>query len=436
MAVSEENFIEEFSESLYNNKGVYFIGSGISQGSDLPDWKNLIIQFVKDIGIDNVDDNDDLPLLGQYYINNHSKDLLFKKIKEDFSNKEINHYHQILNKTNLRSIWTTNYDDLLEKTFPDNYAVKVRECEAFNFGDSTEEVEIIKIHGSICGEIEDLVIAQADYEDFFINKPALVQRLKVELLQNMFVFIGYNYGDPNIQNLLIEVRRLRSTEYKLKHYILLKDKPGDIKFKLWCENLERYNIYPVLYETHEKLPEILTKISLKARGKSVFVTGSHIAGNEDGFRELSDLFIEKDIILINGQSQGVMEKVFTSFTTLCTKQKIDYRSKIKLFANPYAANPTYADNIDLLPNLKEFRKPLMKATRVVVAFDGSMGTCAELDVAMEMGCVIIPYFKEKSLKTWEYLEKIHYSNPEYLEKIKSKTVKISDLIEELKSNLN
>ncbi|WFB62128.1 SIR2 family protein [Sphingobacterium sp. WM] len=433
MSTTQIEFIEKFSESLYNEKGVYFIGSGLSVPSSLPDWSQLIKEFVKRIGIQEIFESDDLPLLAQYYVNKNSKKKLFKKLNDDFSGKIINEYHQILNKTPLTSIWTTNYDDLLEKAFDKESVLKVKDSEAFNYDVQKNYIEIIKVHGSINGDINDFVITQSDYEDFFVNKPALVQRLKVELLQKMFVFIGYNYGDPNIQNILIEVRRLKSDFNSIKHYILLKEKKKDKKFQLWCQNLERYNIYPVLFDEYRDLRVILKKISLKARGKSVFVTGSHLNNDSENLDSLSRYFIENEIILVNGQSQGIMESVFRSFTTLCTKENIDYKSRLKLFANPYAANPRFADDLNLLTNLKEFRTPLMKATRVVIAFDGRNGTCAELDVAIEKGCEIIPYFKDEEFQTWQYLDKIDGLSNDYKEKIQGKSLTIFDLIIELES---
>ena len=110
---------------------------------------------------------------------------------------------------------------------------------------------------------------------------------------------------------------------------------------------------------------------------------------------MTDYIVKSNLILIDGQSEGIMRTIVSSFTTFCIKEKIDYQNKIKYFPNPYAANPKFANESSLLPQLKNFRKPLMKATQVVIAFDGGMGTCAEIKVALEMGCVVIPFFKNK-----------------------------------------
>lgn len=422
-----EKFIRMFSDSLFKDKGVYFIGSGISVDSKLPNWKTLIQKFAKEIGIDNVEDTDDLPLLAQYYVNDKSKEDLYNAINADFANKKPNKYHDLLKITNVKTIWTTNYDNLLEKTFNKESELKVLDKEVFTFTENKDKVEIIKIHGNIDGNIDDLVITQSDYEDFFIRKPTIVQRLKVDLLQKSFVFMGYNYGDPNIQNILIEVRRLKSTSNKIKHYILLKNK-DDQKFKLWCKNLERYNIFPVIFEEYNDLYEILKNLALKSRGKSVFITGSHTTDKVEDLNVLTNFILKNDLILIDGQSEGVMRNVISNFTTHCVTEQIDYQNKIKYFPNPYAANPKFADDSNLLNQLKDFRKPLMKSTQIVIAFDGGMGTCAEINVALEMGCIVIPFFKNKTSETWKLIDNIKDLDSVYKSKVHAGKILMSDLL--------
>lgn len=433
--MKQQEFIVEFSNSLYNNRGVYFIGSGISVPSKLPDWKGLMKKFVREIGINEVLDTDDLPLLAQYYSNNRTKKDLCNAINSDFANKVPNLYHEILKVTNVSTIWTTNYDDLLEKTFNNDVELKISDEDIFTFVEDNDKIEIIKIHGSINHNSEDIVITQSDYEDFFINKPTVVQRLKVDLLQKSFVFIGYNYGDPNIQNIITEVRRLKSLKNKIKHYILLKNKT-DQKFKLWCDNLERYNIFPVLYEEHNDLEKILNVISLKSRGKSVFITGSHTHDKIEDLDLLTDCILNNNLILIDGQSAGVMRTVMSFFTTYCIDEKIDYQRKIKYFPNPYAADPKFANDSSLLPQLKDFRKPLMRASHVVIAFDGGMGTRAEIELAIEMGCIVIPFFKDKNSKTWNLIDEIKGLDDDYKDKLKSGKVLMLDLIQLLEKKIN
>lgn len=431
--MDKHQFISEFSESLQRGHAAYFVGSGISVPSKLPNWEGLIKEFMEEIAIDNVSEHDDLPLLAQFYTNEHEKLSLCERINEDFTGKCINNYHKILQRTNVKTLWTTNYDDLLEQTFPaSDTVVKVSDDDIFKYSKDEIGVEIIKMHGSIGPKHYDIVITQSDYEDFFVNRPATIQRLKLDLLQKSFLFIGYNYGDPNIQNIVTEARRISSKSETHKHYILLKNKlkkenNADIKFKLWLKNLERYNIFSVVYEEHSELEEILNEVSLKSRGNTVFITGSHQTDANSDIVELGRFLVKKQIIIIDGQSSGAMRIAINSFMNECIDLKIDYKNMIKYFSNPYAANKNFANDIKLLPSLQEFRVPLMKSTQFLVAFDGGLGTCAELELAVDMGCIIIPYFKDDTKETWSFIDKLRNVKPNYIEKIKNKKLTIEDL---------
>ncbi|MGV0831982.1 SIR2 family protein [Empedobacter brevis] len=434
-SIEIEKFIKEYSEILYSGKGVYFIGAGFSKTSGLPNWKELIEDLVKEIGIFDVNENDDLPMLAQFYVNKKSKEKIFMKINKEFKNKDLNNYHKILINTNIKTIWTTNYDDLIEKCFSDNHNLKINDNNIFSTDEDSDKVEIIKIHGTVNGHFKDLVICKSDYEDFFQNRPAIVQRLKIDLLQKSFLFIGYNYNDPNIQNIIIEARRLKSEMNNIKHFILLKDKFGDQKFKMWCDDLSRYNILPVLYNEYSDLEKILTQISLKCKGKSVFISGSHQTENVSEIEILVKFLVSQNIILVDGQSTGVMREAVTKFTTYCLDNNIDYLNRIKLFPNPYASNPKFSNNLDLLPKLKKFRKPLFKSVQIMVAFDGNSGTCAEIETALEMGCIVLPFFKDRTKLTWSFIDKLHNLDEDYVAKMRDNNLKMEDLLKLLRTNL-
>src|SRR5690606_6428024 len=104
--------------------------------------------------------------------------------------------------------------------------------------------------------------------------PAIAQRLRLDLLQKSFLFIGYGYGDSNIKNIINEARRLGANNTR-QHYFITKDKKDNPEFELWCMNLRRYGIQVVKITEYENLRLILEILSLKSRGRSVFVTGSH-----------------------------------------------------------------------------------------------------------------------------------------------------------------
>ncbi len=428
-------FLDEYSREIFLGKAAYFIGSGISVDSRIPDWSGLLKPFAQAIGISELDGKD-LPLIAQYIVNEGSANRgpfinkVASKLKKKFAP---NNYHRIISKTKVSTIWTTNYDNLLEQSFSgQTIDLKVNDDSIGQY-DEGFDVEIIKMHGCVHHDPNKMVITQSDYEDFFINRPAISQRLRVDLLQKSFLFLGYSYRDPNIQNIITEARRL-SGNFARQHYLITKVKK-EREFELWCKNLERYGIKVLKIDDFVELENILDTLSLKSRGKSVFITGSH---REDANVDVNELckFLagQHDVILNDGQSTGVMAIARQVYIESILEENMDIQDRIRFFPNPYAANPSFANNPMLLPQLKEWRSSLLRSTHVLVAFDGGMGTESEIQVALEMGCIIIPFFKNCQSLTWKLLDnnsltsRLNGIDDTYLAKVSGSLVTETDLI--------
>ena len=162
----------------------------------------------------------------------------------------------------------------------------------------------------------------------------------------------------------------------------------------WCENLLWFGIQTVLLNDFAELQNILNSVARKSRGRTVYVTGSH---NEKGTiastiaREIGEsLAREKGFMLVDGQSEGIGWQAVTGFVETGIYDKQNIYKRLKIFANPYAANPAFEFDDNLVPVLKSWRAPLFRATQTVVVFDGGRGTSAEVQVAKEAGCRIVP----------------------------------------------
>ena len=441
--MKKETVISRVAEALGNDCGAIFVGSGISYESTEVDWFNLLEPLTDELDIKIDNEHDDLPLIAQYIVNQYSgnRGPLINQISKAFNKKfHINDYHKALATTKISTIWTTNYDMLLEAAFLDFLVdVKVND-DSISRNVNNSEIEIIKMHGCISRSHHDeITITQEDYEDFLVSKPAISQRLCNDLLKKTFLFIGYSYRDPNINNIMVAARRLckKSTQ---EHYLILKKAKDDnvIKCKekvrrqeLWCNDLKRLGISTLLIDNYDELKDILVSISQRSRGKTVYVTGSHEGKNDkeiDTARELGEKIAkEKDIILFSGQSSGIGANVVSVFTEQCILNKVDVNSRMRIFPNPYAANPKFSNDFSLLPELKKYRAKLLNSTQVVVVFSGGKGTEAEVEVAINRNCKIIPAIithEEKEndvivqiLKNKSIMGKIKEVDSEYHEKL-------------------
>lgn len=405
--LNKETLISKVSDALYDERGVIFVGSGISAMSTHVDWFKLLKPLSDELGITIDNEHDDLPSIAQYIVNEHTgnRGPLISSISKAFNkNFPLNNYHKALSTTKVSTIWTTNYDTLLERAFSDFLIdVKVND-DSISRNVINSDIEILKIHGCISRSHHDeIIITQEDYEDFLDNKPAISQRLSNDLLKKSFLFIGYSYRDPNIRNIMLAARRL-SKKATQEHYLIMfkpKDETGDIlkekekRLELWCKDLKRLGISTLLLDSYDDLEKILFTISQKSRGKTVYVTGSHEDGSPIAHALGNSLARETDTRLISGQSSGIGSDVVSAFMEECINKKYDLNSRVQIFPNPYSANPSFSNDPSLLSDLKKCRAKLMNATQVVIAFNGGMGTEAEIEVAKNMNCKIVPVVSSK-----------------------------------------
>jgi predicted Rossmann-fold nucleotide-binding protein len=455
--MNKETLINRVSEALRNECGAIFVGSGISYDSTQLDWFKLLKPLTDDLGIKLNEETDDLPLLAQYIVNQYTgnRGPLINQISKVLNKKfTLNDYHKALAGTKVSTLWTTNYDMLLEAAFSEFLAdVKVNE-DSISRNVTNSEIEIIKMHGCISrSRHEDIVITQEDYEDFLQNKPAISQRLCNDLLQKSFLFIGYSHRDPNIRNIMVTARRL-SRKSTQEHYLILK-KAEDLdneacqekrrRQQLWCDDLKRIGISSLLIEDYNDLAEIMVSISQRSRGKTVYITGSHKDACNTAQQLGTALAEESDVILISGQSTGIGATVVSAFIEKCIIIKQDITARLQIFPNPYAANPKYSDDPSLLPEFKRYRAKLLNSTQVAVIFNGGIGTEAEYEVASGRNSKILPVIIKPEDRESELMRKIFNdksvmntikeTDVGYFHKLLSGTVTSEDIIRCLRKML-
>lgn len=407
--MNKELFIKTVSEKMFAGKIELFVGSGISSGSGLPSWKDLLLPLANDIGIQ-LKDTDDLPMIAQYIVNENSgnRNVINYRIEECIGQKKysLNSNHKAISNMNVNRVWTTNYDMLLEDCFEKRKPNVIRNIDDLKKPRLNSNMEIIKVHGSLDDSLKDIVLTQQDYDEILFKKTAITQMLEDSLIKNSFLFIGYGYRDPDIRNLMIAATMKCDAEYSQDHFIIInaiKQKDGEdkhefdqreIQFKLWIKELKRIGITALLIESYDELTDVLKEISVKSRGKSVFVSGSH---NEYG-KELDDFFRDygqklaelNDIVMINGQNQGVGVNVVNGFMETAVNKRKELKDVVKIYHNPYAASEKFSNSQEMLYPLKVARDELFSGTQLFVVFAGGMGTEAELEVAKDKNCIILP----------------------------------------------
>lgn len=442
--------INEFSKSLVEDRGAVFVGAGISTPSGVPGWADLLRGMAQTrLGI-KLNPDDDLPLIAQHIVNStnnrapliaHFRDVLQKTYAH-------NAYHAILAKTNVKCLWTTNYDTLLEEAFRSHFKVTVRASdESISRGGRVSDIEVVKMHGCIeQSGANELVVTQEDYDDFFEQRPATAHRLRQDLLDRQFLFVGYSCADSNIRNIVVEARRLGKRALRQHYIVLRRVKDGtqeEIAAKqarqdLWLSDLSRVGIAACQIDEFSELESILEGIALRSRGQTVFVTGSHnrdVADPTSHPRSVGNLLAEKKgLVLLDGQSTGTGQNVTSAYMETCLRNQVDILPRLRLFSNPYAANPSFSNDRAFLPALREWRAPLMRSAQVMIVYHGGMGTEAEVELAKDVGCRILPVPECKDDLPMGLLEDPAISktisdlDPTYIEKARNHSVTPEDVV--------
>ena len=113
-----EVFINDFVKDLNEGTASIFSGAGLSVPAGFVNWSELLAEIALDLGLD-INNEKDLVSLAQFHVNeNQTRSKLNRKILEELTEETIKtENHRIIARLPLSSIWTTNYDQLLEKSF-------------------------------------------------------------------------------------------------------------------------------------------------------------------------------------------------------------------------------------------------------------------------------------------------------------------------------
>src|SRR3954470_10551221 len=103
MTITINDVVREMGQALVRRQGVYFLGSGISAASGLPDWLGLMKQIAAPLGL-TLSPEDDLARIAQYCINadNNNRGPLVGRLRRALSagTGHSNPYHAAITRTN------------------------------------------------------------------------------------------------------------------------------------------------------------------------------------------------------------------------------------------------------------------------------------------------------------------------------------------------
>lgn len=320
--VDKKQLLKEYSEAIRNGDAAMFVGAGASRAVGYVDWKGLLKEIAEDLGLD-VKRESDLVTLAQFHLNDRKgRDKLNKLLVDEFQEShDPTETHTLIAPLPVHTIWTTNYDDLLERAYEaagKRVDVK-RHAEDINFTRGRSDVTVYKMHGDKT-RVAEAVLAKDDYETYHPKRELFSIALRGDLTQKTFLFVGVSFTDPNLAYILNRVRQLVTVNGR-KHYCLLRAPKAEdyegadydaVRFKHFLVDLERYNIRPVLIGDYNEIPAILQELNRRSHLRDVLVSGSaadFAPLGETKFHQLCSALgtalIKNDFNIISGFGLGV-----------------------------------------------------------------------------------------------------------------------------------
>jgi len=208
--------VDELIDQLQPNRTVLLFGAGSSRPSGAPSVTDLQEHFEKIFSIS----GKDYTLAEQTAIIEHrtrDRARLIAELRSTFRGLRPTGALLNLPLYDWKSIFTTNYDQLIEDSYTRRTRAKSVYTSNFDFGVRSDPsaVQIFKLHGTIEQDVSDghrsrIVLTANDYDLVSEYREQLFDRLKSDLAGSHLIIIGHSLGDPDIKDVVDRALLLNS----------------------------------------------------------------------------------------------------------------------------------------------------------------------------------------------------------------------------------
>jgi len=347
----QQTFINAFVAEIKNGDAAIFAGAGFSASVGFVNWKELLRDFADELNL-SIDKEHDLIAVAQYHFNKFNRGKINNKIINEFTTlKDGTENHKILSRLDIDSFWTTNYDQIIEKTLESHGKTVEKKVRNEDFGRNIKkkDVTVFKMHGDKDSP-DDAVLTKDDYETYNDKRELFSTALRGDLLNKTFLFVGFSFDDPNLDYILGRVKILLKGNTPT-HYCFFKEifetdfankKKSDeenkedylyakIKQTLKIENLVRYGINSIMIKEYSDITNILLEIEIRVKRSNIFISGAAHQYNpytvddaQDLIHSLSFRLAERNYKIVSGFGVGIGSVVING--ALEYKLNSNYRS--------------------------------------------------------------------------------------------------------------
>lgn len=417
-----EEFYNNYLESLDEGRAALFVGAGMSQPTGFVNWKELMREIAEDLDLD-VNKETDLIAVAQYHVNKYmGRTRLNKALIGEFTKvANLTDNHRQLALLPVHTVWTTNYDPLLEDAFHDaNRRVDVKiTSENLAYTIPQKDVTLYKMHGDISLPHE-AVLTKEDYETYELNRAIFSTKLKGDLVEKTFLFLGFSFTDPNIEYILSRIRSLIGQENQREHYCIMRwpqppttGSSDSTDYEYTCHRMDlrirdlgRYGIQTIVIDDYTDVTKILKELNHRSHRKNLFISGSAHEYAPLGRTRIDAIgkalgieIIERGYNLVSGLGLGIGDVVILgAMEALYSDEYIDPNDRLYLHPFPQSI-PKGMTKGDLYT---KYRKTILSRSGIVIFLCGNKldaasgetviasGVLEEFNIAKNLGKYLIP----------------------------------------------
>ncbi|MCA8830152.1 SIR2 family protein [Hymenobacter pini] len=438
MIIDQESFIKKYVEHIEEGDAALFIGAGMSVSQGFVDWRSLLREIADDLKLE-INKEYDLLSVAQFHFNKFGRNSINKKIIDEYSKKAVeSKNHQIIARIPIDTIWTTNYDKLIEKSIEkaDKRADVKTTVSSLANNKKGRDVTVFKMHGDV-DRPEEAVLIKDDYQSYHIRRQEFTNTLVSHFITKTFLFLGFSFTDPNIDYILSRVK-LEIDKNARPHYCIIRKvkqegeykKKADFEYairkqELLIEDLRRFNIHTVLISEYSDITNILLEVERRYKQKTIYISGSAVRFNTysqdeatNFIHNLSHSLIEKGYNIVTGFGWGVGSAVINGALQAIYSDSQKYSDK-QLTIRPFPQ--LVIGELDKDTLWHEYRERMLNLAGIAIFLFGnkekgdeiinSDGVRKEFEIAKKQNILLLPVGATgyMSFELWEEV----YNNLKY-----------------------
>lgn len=270
-----EYFINQVAEKILQNNLSLFLGAGSSMQYGAMNWNDLIDK-VSTSGKNwtNTQRAQYLELQGT----NIKKEVarIISEVQIDY--EKTNTYLNYILSFDYKSLWTTNYDCIIEKVLAEKSKtyIPIFKYEHFQKLSYPGGYFLYKINGSQA-EAKTIVITHEDFIDYRKSHEAYLILLKRELLCQSFLFLGCSFEDDILRICIKDILNCidnGTKNYSTDHFAIIVESNLE-KLMFICQDMSKhYHINCLHIDNPSKAYILAYGIAGRVKYNSIFVSGA------------------------------------------------------------------------------------------------------------------------------------------------------------------